>query len=130
MRLFIKDISSFSNIIYNKSMKILYKIALLLVCLCLSLGGVANADMACCLDDGQSVEKVKSDEPCHEQEENSEQQANNCNNCNCQHCVSIGSVVEPSFSISVFSFAINAFENQAIYSNDPDGLYQPPKHIS
>lgn len=118
-------------------MAVLRTISLLFVCFALLAGNVANAAMPCCMTDAdQSKAEMQMDHgdtdmPCHETADNDQQDSSNgCSGCDCQHCVKMTALPPQTSAQGEVASSVKTFGTQSIHSRQPEGVFQPPKHIS
>ena len=118
-------------------MAIMKNIAAFFVCFALLVSGVANAAMPCCMTDADQpkaemqMDHGGMDMPCHETADNDQQDSSNgCSGCDCQHCVKMTALPEHPTVKEVLASNVRAYTTQSIHSRQPEGVFQPPKHIS
>jgi hypothetical protein len=121
-------------------MALFKKLALILICFCLTSGSYISFSMACCKvqslkNNGDSLQS-ESSMPCHDiastEGENVDQgsEDNFCFGCECYNCVQITMFHQQQNLAEKNLLAVYGISSDEIHSLQPEDIFQPPKLIS
>ncbi len=115
-----------------ENMVIFKSFSLIVVCFTLFFGSVANAYTPCCCDlkDDMQVQ-MSYDMPCHETaKDDKNSNSADCEKCNCIHFIQMGNFPIQKYLTKEITANVGVSLTTVVYSYKPDGILQPPKHIS
>jgi hypothetical protein len=109
----------------------------ILVGLVLAFGSAANAAIPCCktMNNTSEMQQTQTNHgqnmSCHKASNHAKKQSStNCDHCQCQHCAQIGAISSQLSHTTIQIRTATITKASALYQNQADGIFQPPKQHS